>query len=445
MDLRRSIRQAGLAGFGRLPRQVRRRGVRLGTPSFTVGGVLVATDAAGRVLLVRQRHSRTGLGLPGGLLRRGEAAAEALRRELVEEIGIRTDVTRPAAVLVDPLRRRVDLIFAAGFAGDPAALRPDGQEVTEILLAGAVGVGGGGSGHPVGARRAGPGCPWCRRLGVASRRRRRTPGRAGMRPETVAVVLAAGAGRRLRPLSTLVPKALCPVNNVPLLDRALAAVGPYAAATAVNVHAGRDQMLDHLDRAPGTVRISVEHPVALGTAGALGRLRDWIDGRDVLVHNADAYLPGGVAELVDGWDRRRCRLLVTSDPARGDFGDLRYVGACLLPRAVISGLAAEPSGLYERLWRGSDAVDFAVTTAVAIDCGTPRDYLRANLHAAGGTSVIGAGAVVEGEVVRSVVWPGGRVRPDERLVEVIRAGATLTVAAPLGPVPGPETAVAPRS
>lgn len=132
MDLRRSIRQVGLTGFGWLPRPARRHAVRLGTPSFTVGGVLVATDATGRVLLVRQRHYRDGLSLPGGLLRRGEAPAEALRRELVEEIGIRTDVTRPAAALVDPLRRRVDLVFQAAFVGDPAALRPDGEEVTEV-------------------------------------------------------------------------------------------------------------------------------------------------------------------------------------------------------------------------------------------------------------------------------------------------------------------------
>lgn len=130
--MRRSIRRLGLTGFGLLPRQVRRRGVRLGTPGFTVGSVLVVTDAAGRVLLLRQRHNRSGLSLPGGLLRRGELPAQALRREVAEEIGIRTDVTRPAAVVLDPDRRRVDLIFTAHFVGNPAALRPDGQEVVEV-------------------------------------------------------------------------------------------------------------------------------------------------------------------------------------------------------------------------------------------------------------------------------------------------------------------------
>jgi hypothetical protein len=61
------------------------------------------------------------------------------------------------------------------------------------------------------------------------------------------------------------------------------------------------------------------------------------------------------------------------------------------------------------------------------DCGTPADYLAANLEASGGRSVVGAGARVDGELVRSVVWPGGVVHRGERLVESIRVGETLTV------------------
>lgn len=128
----RSVRRGLLIGFGLLPRQVRRRGVRLGTPNFTVGSVMVITDSAGRVLLLRQRHYRHGLGLPGGLLKGGEPPAEGLQRELAEELGLRTDVEVPSAVAVDAERRRVDLIFAARFVGDPTEPRPDDQEVIEV-------------------------------------------------------------------------------------------------------------------------------------------------------------------------------------------------------------------------------------------------------------------------------------------------------------------------
>jgi hypothetical protein len=86
-----------------------------------------------------------------------------------------------------------------------------------------------------------------------------------------------------------------------------------------------------------------------------------------------------------------------------------------------------PSGLYELLWRADaarNALDLVRLPAdgVAIDCGTPADYLAANLHASGGTSVVGEGATVLGRLVRSVVWDGAWVGPDETLVEQIRAG-----------------------
>jgi MurNAc alpha-1-phosphate uridylyltransferase len=74
-----------------------------------------------------------------------------------------------------------------------------------------------------------------------------------------------------------------------------------------------------------------------------------------------------------------------------------------------------------------------VSTAEFIDCGTPSNYLRANLAANGGESVIGPGAVVDGELIRSVVWPDGVVRAGERLVESIRVGSDVTVPAPLTP------------
>lgn len=195
----------------------------------------------------------------------------------------------------------------------------------------------------------------------------------------VAVILAAGAGRRLRPLTDRVPKALCPVGGVPLLDLALASVTPYANPVAVNAHHFAEQLVRQVG---GRAHVSVEQPEALGTAGALGALRGWIAGRPVLVRNADAYLPDGLDPLLDGWAGECCRLLAAPAGAgRADFGELRYVGAALLPWTAVAGLAPVPSGLYEVLWRDAD-LDLVVTEDLAIDCGTPDDYRRANRHAA---------------------------------------------------------------
>lgn len=237
-----------------------------------------------------------------------------------------------------------------------------------------------------------------------------------------AVVLAAGRGKRLRPLTDVRPKPLCPVGNVTLLDRALATVTevtPYVAVNAAHLAA---QVVAHVgDRA----HVSVEEATGLGTAGALGNLRSWLDGRDVLVCNGDAYRPGSLRDFVDSWDGERIRLLVVRDAHRGDFGEWRYAGAALHPWATVQRLEAVPSGLYEVLWRDADP-ELVGWDGTFVDCGTVRDYLDANMHASGGRSVVGAGAVVEGDLVRSVVWPGGVVRRGERLVDAVRTDTGVT-------------------
>jgi ADP-glucose pyrophosphorylase len=62
-----------------------------------------------------------------------------------------------------------------------------------------------------------------------------------------------------------------------------------------------------------------------------------------------------------------------------------------------------------------------------VDCGTPARYLAANLAASGGEPVVGEGAVVEGTVERTVVWPGARVAAGEVLVDAVRTDTGLTV------------------
>lgn len=251
------------------------------------------------------------------------------------------------------------------------------------------------------------------------------------------VVLAAGAGTRLAPLTSLRPKALCPVGTRPLVLHALdrlttAGLGsddpdapPTSGSVAVNLHAG----VDRLDAAlPAGVHRSVEHPAALGTAGALGLLRPWIDGRDVLVTNADAWFPPGVdlAPFVAGWDHERVRLLCVDDPNRGDFGRRRYCGVALMPWSAVSALAAEPAGLYEVSWRTEAAagrLDLVDHDGEFVDCGTVGDYLAANLLSSGGATVVDPAAFVhEGaRLERCVVWDDSEVAAGEVLVDAIRA------------------------
>ncbi len=237
------------------------------------------------------------------------------------------------------------------------------------------------------------------------------------------IVLAAGAGRRLLPLTRLLPKALCPVGNVALVDLAIDRLAAVTGDVAVNVHHGRAALEEHLG---ARVHLSIEEPRPLGTAGALGRLRDWVAGRPTVVVNADAWCPDDLAPLVAGWDGARVRVLV---PGGGPFGPGAAVAGALVAWDDVAALRARPGGLYEQVWAPAAAagrLEVVAHDGPFVDCGTPARYLAANLAVSGGAPVIGRGAVVEGELVRSVVWAGSRVHAGERLVDVVRAGP-LTV------------------
>lgn len=255
-----------------------------------------------------------------------------------------------------------------------------------------------------------------------------------------AVVLAAGEGTRLRPLTLARPKALCPVGNVPLLDRTLTHLaglglsGP--AVVAANASWLAEQVVAH---AGGRVHVSVEAR-PLGTAGGLARLRDWVAGRAVLVGNADAYLAGGsLAALLADWDGATVRLLGVPVPpgTAGTFSGYGFAGFSLLPWRWVRDLPSEGE-LVRAVWRPAEAagcLEVVPFTGYFRDTGTPAGYLAANLHAAGDgnliapgatvtgqcrRAVVGAAAEVHGDLTRTVVWPGARVRAGERLTDAIR-------------------------
>ena len=241
------------------------------------------------------------------------------------------------------------------------------------------------------------------------------------REDLAGVVLAAGAGTRLRPLTHELPKAMCPVGNRPLVDWAIDRVTPHVSSVAVNAHGMQPQLVEHLG---ARVHVSVEEGERLGTAGALGRLKGWIDGRHVLIHNADSFVDDDLAALVDGWTGEAPRLLVRRAPEGGDFGEWKFLGVSLLPAAIAVTLPDEPCGLYSLAWKPAydeGRLEMVEASGTSIDCGTAADYLRANLHVSGGQSVVDPTAVVEGSITRCVVWAGARVEADEVLVDAIRS------------------------
>jgi ADP-ribose pyrophosphatase YjhB (NUDIX family) len=140
------LRAAVYRTFYGLPARWRRRLVRLGTPSYIVGAlVLVRTEdtehkeqsqhtpASSRLLLVRQPPGKAW-SLPGGLLDRHEPPLTGAVRELAEETGIVLPPERlrradPCAV-VHTDGRWIDMVFEADAPAD-VPIVVDGAEILE--------------------------------------------------------------------------------------------------------------------------------------------------------------------------------------------------------------------------------------------------------------------------------------------------------------------------
>ena len=256
--------------------------------------------------------------------------------------------------------------------------------------------------------------------------------------DVVAVVLAAGRGSRMSPVTDHTPKPLLTVDNHRLLDLALARVAPLVSDIAVNAHHLAEQIADAAQLSAPSITVSVERDGLLGTAGALRRLRTWIDGRAVLVTNADLWLSDPIDDFLHGWDGQRPRLLVRDVGRPADFGTLRYLGVSTVPAAMAAGLEYVPSGLYSAIWRNAFAngeMEFVEATGRSFDCGTPAEFLTANLVAAGGRSVVAPDAGVKGTLDRSVVLSGGIVPAGEHLVCAIRDRFGNTLSADPAQVP----------
>ena len=86
-----------------------------------------------------------------------------------------------------------------------------------------------------------------------------------------ALLLAAGLGTRLRPLTDVTPKCLAPIRGRPLLDIWLerlsaAGIGPYL----INTHYLASQVVEYVESSKYKSLVTIVHePVLAGTAGTL--------------------------------------------------------------------------------------------------------------------------------------------------------------------------------
>jgi ADP-ribose pyrophosphatase YjhB (NUDIX family) len=107
------------------PAGVRRLGVWLAEPRFTVTAGAVVVDAEGRVLLLKHTFRKgSGWGIPGGFMEKGEQPEAAIRRELREEAGLEVEDARLVNVRSLTATQQIEILFHARArrAGDARAV-----------------------------------------------------------------------------------------------------------------------------------------------------------------------------------------------------------------------------------------------------------------------------------------------------------------------------------
>ena len=247
---------------------------------------------------------------------------------------------------------------------------------------------------------------------------------------THAVVLAAGLGTRLRPLTLARPKPLMPLWNVPLLERILRLLEGWGVdRIAVNLHSQPEAIQAFLDdrrNGRASIRTSYE-PEILGTAGALRPLRAFLGTGPFWVVNADiaarldaeplltAFASGD--GLAAAWLEpkkgprtveadRRGRITCYRSPTPGVPGTFTFCGLQLVSPRIFEFLPDRPFctlvDAYEHaLEHGVCVQGVAVKDSFWDDAGTVEAYLR--LHGQR-SAVSGQRSAVSGPRVETGVW-----------------------------------------
>ena len=264
-----------------------------------------------------------------------------------------------------------------------------------------------------------------------------------------AMVLAAGRGTRLRPLTVACPKPLVPWFDRPLLAWALDRVARCGAdPVVVNAAVQADAVGAAVARwATGRRRprvfVSVE-PRPLGTAGGLARARHWLEGDDLLVVNADIVTTidldaarrahaasaadvtlvvveaaaHGVAPNVVVDDGGRVRWLAGVGPADGRRARFAYTGMLVaspglwrwIPQAPppTRGWCLKEDVLWPMLRAGAP-VRAWIGDGLWSDVGTPRTYLQTHLRVLGDPALLAHWTPAEAVEDPVGVWRCGDV------------------------------------
>jgi MurNAc alpha-1-phosphate uridylyltransferase len=141
-----------------------------------------------------------------------------------------------------------------------------------------------------------------------------------------AMVLAAGFGKRMLPLTKSIPKPMVKVDGMTLIDRVLDRIAAAGVMRAVvNVHYCGEALILHLQsRRTPKIEISDERGALLDTGGGIVRALPLLGAKPFLLVNSDTIWVEGtspnLSRLADTYDPQKMDALLLLAPAAGAVG-----------------------------------------------------------------------------------------------------------------------------
>lgn len=118
------------------------------------------------------------------------------------------------------------------------------------------------------------------------------------------LVLAAGYGSRMAPLTEVTPKPLLPFFTSTIIEFALDKLEPYCAGLTVNSFHLKERMISYFEQYHGEkikdqrIQLFLEDEL-LGTGGTIASLKDWLGDDDLIVYNSDIYSNVNMQAVID--------------------------------------------------------------------------------------------------------------------------------------------------
>ena len=129
-------------------------------------------------------------------------------------------------------------------------------------------------------------------------------------------ILAAGIGSRLKPWTDHHPKALAPVDGIPMLQRVVEKMYQSGISDiTINVYHFADQIIDFIRSKGWNINISDERQQLLETGGAILHASRFMEGEQpVLVHNADILSNADFTQLEKAFKESRAAATLLVSP-----------------------------------------------------------------------------------------------------------------------------------